>query len=159
MTLFKKRVPMEDFVRSLITEGIPKGLAFYDKENAQARKKLSISDADLAEFGAGMMLFFLTERIANDKKAGQDMAQRATRAMRRALAQLGANADHGQDWWKAISDDALIMHGQGDPLDIACQAVWNRLFRDRPYAEHGPIRSYGYFLQIEVDAAKDLRLT
>lgn len=158
MGLFKKRVRVEDFAGNLVSVGIPRAIAFFEEENVRARYRLAFADEDLKNIGAGLCLFFLSEQLQDAKKANHNKMQRATKSIRRALNKLGGNSDKGQEWWKLIDDDYRIIHEHKALLDVACQAVWNRRFRDRPFKEHGALRSFAYFLQVEVDASAKVKL-
>lgn len=158
MFFFKKRVSIEDFATDLVRTGIPRAIHFFHEENQRARYHLNIGQEDLTNIGGGLCFFFLAPQLQNEKKADQKNLQRAARAIRRAIGRAGGNSDRAQDWWKTIEDDARIIHGQADPLDLACKAVWSRTYRDRPFKEHGALRSFAYFLQMEVNAAGKIKL-
>ncbi len=73
------------------------------------------------------------------------------------MSKIGGHADQGHFWWKALSD-GQIFHPSDDMLETACRVIWDRMFHDRAFKEHASLRAFGYFLQMEVQSSKKLKL-
>jgi len=157
MLLFKKKRPVQEWTDDTLTVSLPRGITFFHGENQRARYRLAVSDTDLKEVGAGMALFFLAEFFPDEKPDSAEKMQRAYKGARRALSKLGGNGDQAHFWWKAFND-GQIFHSHEDRLDIVCRVVWDRLFQKIPFKEHGPIRSFAYFLQVDMGSVKKVRL-
>ena len=158
MSFFKKKVTIDTFAAGLIETGIPKSLDFFHKENQRAHVRLPLEDIELLQIGGGLCLNFIADKLAQHPKSGDDRMRRATKAIRRSVGRCGGSPDRAQDWWQSMTDDARIVHDQLDILEASCRTVWNRVYRDRPFKEHGPIRSFAYMLQVDVDAMDDLKV-
>lgn len=156
--LFKKKTPIEEFSAQVIREGLPRALAFYEQENKRSHVRLMFSEEELPLIGAGTVIFYFSSRFSSDSSADKDKVHRAIKGVRRTISKMGYSSDRAQDWWKAIEGDALIVGSSSDPLELSCKAVWNRTHQDRPFNEHGALRSFLYFLQVEVDAMDKLKI-
>jgi hypothetical protein len=157
MFFFRKKKHVEEFAAALTTAGIPRAVQFFHDENARGRYRLGISDQDLIHIGAGMCMFFLSAFLPEAKAGNVEAMQRAFKACRKTLPQIGGNADRAGFWWKAFND-GLLFHEQEERLTIACRVVWDSLFEGRPFKEHGALKAFGYFLQMEVDVARKFKL-
>ena len=158
MPLFRRKVRIEDFAAGLIEDGLLRAVVFFQEENQRAHVHLNLTEDDLKNIGGGITLFFLARRLQELGKDDPDLIRRATKAIRRAVLKAGGNADAAQDWWKYIDDDARIIHDEMALLEAACRAVWHRKYGDRPFKEHGPIKSFAYLLQMEVEGVDKFKL-
>jgi hypothetical protein len=157
MGFFKKKTSIEDFAMSLVTNSIPRAIVFFREENQHVRQRLNLSEKELADLGAGMALFFLSEHYPENKAASAKMIQRAYKGIRKGLARIGGSGDRAHTWWKAFND-GLLFHEDEERLPVTCRVAWDRTFPDDPYKEHRALQAFGYFLQMEVDTAKKLKL-
>jgi hypothetical protein len=158
MSLFKKKVKIEDFAAGLIASDLPDAIDFFHKENQRAHFHLNLDDTKLLHIGGGLCLNFLADKLGQHAKTGDTQIRRATKAVRRAVSRLGGSPDRAQEWWQAMVDDARIIHDRLDILDASCHSIWHRTYRDRPFKDHGPIRSFAYMLQVDVNAMDNLKI-
>jgi hypothetical protein len=158
MWFFKKRVPVEEFTTNLIARSLPRAIKFFAEENQRAAQPINLNEALLKEAGAGMCLFFLAGHFPDTIKANTELMQRAYKAVRRALTKLNANADQAHYWWKAFND-GQILHGNDQPLKVACKVVWDRSLPNRPFQEQSALHALGYFLQMDVESVTKVKLS
>jgi len=157
MLWFKKKVKIEDYVTGLIQEKLPRAVQFFDKENDRAHHPLNIEDAKLLEIGAGMTLFFLGKYFPDTEKANLAIMSRAYKQIEKLLPEMNAKPKEAYAWWKAFTDGLIFQENEAR-LRIACRLVWEKLIPDKAYREASPLKTFGYFLEMEIDGADKLAL-
>lgn len=150
MSLFKDKITVEDEVSRLLNESFPKAVAFLDRENEHAHRPVKLPEDTLLEIGAGMCLFFLASHLPGEKTSTKDKMSRAFLQVQQLLRDKSADSDKVYSWWKHYTD-GLIFKENEERLRLACKLTWEKLYPDKPYKEPTPLRSFGYFLQMEVD--------
>lgn len=154
----KKKKSIEDITHELIMQSLHKAYEFYRNENEHARHQLRLNESDLREVGAGMCLFFLTEYLPIEKNGSQAVMGRAYAQVKKDFRKLHANSQKSYDIWKAFND-ALLLHDNMSRVDIATRLAWERLFPERKFISQTPLRSYAYFLQLQVKDVESVKIT
>ncbi len=157
MLWFKKKVRVEDHVGALIKDKLPQAAGFFDKENKHAHYKLEIERSTLIAVGAGMTLFFLGKFLPDTEAANLKIMSRAYKEVERRLPALNANPKDAYTWWKAYTDGLIFQEDQ-PRLKIACRLTWEKLLPDKSYREASPLRTFAYFLEMEVEGAQKVHL-
>lgn len=158
LPFLKKKTPVEQVAHRLIHQSLPHAYEFYEKENRHARTPLVIDEKPMREVGAGICLFYLVEFLPDTKAGNQARMGRIYNQMKKDLRPLNANPQKAYDAWKAFTD-ALILHQNLSRIDIATRLSWERLLPERKYVDQTPLRSYCYYLKLQVDDVKKLRLS
>ena len=153
MLWFKKKMPIEDFIQRFITEKLPRAVQFFDKENERAHSPVSIPDDKLLEIGAGMALFFLSQYFPDTDKANLKIMARAFKTVEKELPNLNAKPKEAHIWWKAFTDGLIFQENEAR-LRIACRIVWEKLIPNKPFRENSPLKAFGYFVEVEMQAAR-----
>ncbi|GEM_PF-2269218 len=157
MLWFKKKVRIEEQVAELIQNKLPRAVAFFEKENKQSHQRLDISAAQLQEVGAGMILFFLGKFFPDTEKSNLAMMSRAYKEVERKLPALEASPKAAFNWWKAFTD-GLIFQEDEPRLKIACRITWEKLITGKAYREASPLRTFAYFLEMEIESTAKLHM-
>ncbi|MBU0678591.1 MAG: hypothetical protein KJ626_10790 [Verrucomicrobia bacterium] len=157
MGLFKKKVKIEEIVSVLITSTIPKALQYYHRETRRAPSPISLPDSKLIDIGGAMCLFFLAKHLPDEKPGNQEKMARAYKQLKLDILTVGGDAESARTWWKAFTD-GLIFQEREERLRIACRIAWDKLAPNTAYREPSPLRSFGYFLQVEVDTVRKMKL-
>lgn len=157
MLWFKKKVRIEDHVAGLIQNKLPHAVAFFEKENKQSHQRLDIGAAPLREVGAGMTLFFLGKFFPDTEKANLALMSRAYKEVERQLPAQEASPKEAFNWWKAFTDGLIFQEDQ-PRLKIACRLTWEKLIPGKAYREASPLRTFAYFLEMEVEGTSKLNI-
>ena len=158
MLWFKKnKVRIEDHVRGLVENALPKAVAFFTKENKHSHSPLNINHTQLQEVGAGMILFYLGNFFPDTNPENLTVMSRAFKEIERVLPGLGAAPKAAHVWWKAYTD-GLIFQENEPRLKIACRITWEKLIPDRAHREASPLRTFAYFLEMEVESTAKLNI-
>lgn len=157
MLWFKKKVKIEDFVSEFIPQKLPRAVQFFDKENARAHHPLNIDDRKLLEIGAGMSLFFLGKYFPDTEKKNLDMMSRAFKQVEKTLPSLEANPKEAYAWWKAFTDGLIFQQNEAR-LRIACRLVWEKIIHEKAYRESSPLKTFGYFLEMEIEGVSKMNI-
>ncbi len=157
MLWFKKKVKIEDYVTELVQEKLPRAVQFFDRENERAHQSLKIDDTRLLEIGAGMALFFLGKYFPDNEKENLAIMSRAYKQMEKLLPAMNAKPKEAYAWWKAFTD-GLIFQENEQRLRIACRLVWEKILHEKAYREASPLKTFGYFLEMEIEGAEKLNL-
>lgn len=159
MWLFKdrKKLTVEAYIDSLLDHQLPKAIQFFNKENSRAREHLTIPDDQLVEIGAALLLFFLGRHFPDTKKENLAIMSRAYVQVEKRLPDLGGNPKQAYSWWKVFTD-VLIFKESEDRLNVACRQVWEKLFPDKTFRDASPLRTYAYFLEMEITEAAKLNI-
>lgn len=157
MWSFKKKQPVEQFVHALIEQKLPRAVQFFDRENEHSHHPIQLDDRQLLEIGGGMCLFFLGKYFPDTNPANLKVMSRAYKELERILPDLNARPKEAYAWWKAFTD-GLIFQEKEARLRIACRLVWEKVFPQKAYREATPLKTFGYFLEMEVDAAEKLKI-
>jgi len=157
MLWFKKKTTIEDFCSGIAREKLPKAVQFFDKENERAHAALTIDDTQLLEVGAGMCLFFLGKYFPDTDPNNLKIMSRAFKHMEKLLPSLKANPKQAYHWWKAYTD-TLIFQENEPRLKIACRLTWEKLMPNKAYRENSPLRTFGYYLEMEISGIDKLRI-
>jgi hypothetical protein len=157
MLWFKKAKPVEAFVQGMVKEKLPRAVQFFDRENDRAHHALNIEDQKLLEIGAGMILFFLGKYYPDKDKKNLALMSRAYKEIEKTLPALKADPKEAYAWWKAFTD-GLIFQENEERLRIASRLVWEKLITSKPYREASPLKTFGYFLEMEVQSAEKITL-
>jgi hypothetical protein len=153
----KRKIPIEDFVRELAPVAIPRSMSFFQRENRNAQNHLSLAEPVLSDLTAGLLLFFISEHLPDDKRTSGEMMARAYKTMRKVLTPLGGSGDRAHTWWKAFSDGRIFHKDMELPV-IACRVIWQKLFPDTPYRKDSALPALTYFVQVEAGSAKSVKL-
>ena len=156
MLWFKKKVPTQEFVGNMLRDKLPQAISFFKKENEHSRHAFKVSDTKLHEIGAGMILFFMGEHYPDTDKKNLALMGRAYKVVEKVLPSMNASPKEAYAWWKAYTD-ALIFQEDEERLRIACRLTWEKL-ETKPFRETSPLRTFGYFLEMEVAAVKKVTL-
>lgn len=154
---FKKKVKIEEFVAGLVQDKIPKAIAFFDKENERSHVALQLDHGKLREIGAGMILFFIGKHYPDTEQKNLLIMSRAYKQVERALPALEANPKEAYAWWKAYTD-GLIFQEDEARLKIACRITWEKLIKNKPFREGPPLKTFGYFLEMEVEGISKVNI-
>ncbi len=157
MLWFKKKIKIEDYVTELVQEKLPRAVQFFDRENERAHQSLKIDDTRLLEIGAGMALFFLGKYFPDNEKENLAIMSRAYKQMEKLLPAMNAKPKEAYAWWKAFTD-GLIFQENEQRLRIACRLVWEKILHEKAYREASPLKTFGYFLEMEIEGAEKLNL-
>ena len=157
MLWFKKKVKVEEYVTGLVQEKLPRAVQFFDKENERAHHPLNIDDTKLVEIGAGMALFFLGKYFPDTEKQNLALMSRAYKQMEKLLPAMNAKPKEAYAWWKAFTDGLIFQENEAR-LRIACRLVWEKLMTGKAYREASPLKTFGYFLEMEIDSVDTLTL-
>lgn len=153
----KKKMKVEEYVAGLVRDKLPHAVQFFDKENDRSHHPLKIADTKLLEIGAGMSLFFLGKYFPDSEKENLALMSRAYKQMEKMLPDMNAKPKEAYAWWKAFTD-GLIFQENEPRLRIACRLVWEKLIPDKAYREASPLKTFGYFLEMEIDGVEKLNL-
>ncbi len=85
------------------------------------------------------------------------MMSRAYKSMERLLPHMNARPKEVYGWWKTFMD-GLIFQSKEERLRIACRLVWEKMLPDKPYREASPVKTFGYFLEMEIERGKKLNV-
>jgi len=154
MFWFKPKTKIEDAVRDILTHKLSHALKFYEKENARAHHPLKMTQLQLLEIGGGMVLFFFGRHFHDSDKKNIEIMSRAYREAERILPGLNIKAEPVYQWWKMFTD-VLIFNENEDHLRAACRLVWEKSIPEMPFREASPLKTFGYYLQMEVATACD----
>ena len=153
----RKKLTAEAYINSLIDQQLPRAVQFFKKENDRARDHLTIPDDRLVEIGAALILFFLGGHFPDSKKENLTLMSRAYVQVEKRLPDLGGNPKETYRWWKVFTD-VLIFQESEERLNIVCRQVWEKLFPEKPYRDASPLRTYAYFLEMEISEAPKLNI-
>ena len=154
MPLFKEKTSVEQEVSRLLTDVHPRAVAFLARENEHAHRPVKLPEQTLLEISASMCLFFLAAHLPEEKPDSKDKMGRAFMQVQQELRGKDADPDKVYSLWKHFTE-GLMFKQDADPLTLACKLTWERHYPDRVYKEPSPMRSFAYFLQMEVnDIAK-----
>lgn len=156
MLWFKKKMSIEDFVEGIIRDKLPRAVAFFNKENERSHLALAVNDRKLREIGAGMVLFFMGKYYPDTDKKNLELMSRAYRQIEKTLPAMDANPKETFAWWKAYTDGLIFQENEAR-LRIACRITWEKL-ESKPFRETSPLRTFGYFLEMEVQALDKMAL-
>ncbi len=157
MLWFKKTTPVEAFVQQLIKDKLPRAVQFFDRENERAHTSLNVEDQKLLEIGGGMILFFLGRYFPDKDKKNLAIMSRAYKEIERVLPAQNARPKEAYAWWKAFTD-GLIFQENEPRLRIACRLAWEKVITSKPYRETSPLKTFGYFLEMEVQSIEKLNI-
>ena len=159
MSLFKPKHPVEEEVARLFGHAMPRALEFLTRDNQRAPRPVRLPEAQIAEIGAGMLMFFLAAHLPDPEKDkhSTELMQRAFIQAQTELKRWRASPERAHGWWKAFTD-ALIFRPTDDRLGLACTLVWEKIFEGKPYREPNPLHSFGYILQMETAEVKKCKL-
>jgi hypothetical protein len=157
MSWFRKKITVEDFVSDVVREKLPMAVQFFDKENNRAHHTVPIQDQDLLTVGAGMVLFFMGKFLPDSNPENLKLMSRAYRHMEKLLPSLDITPQAAYRWWKAYTDTLIFQENEAR-LKIACRLTWEKLIPNKPYREASPLRSFGYYLEMEVEALAKARI-
>lgn len=157
MLWFKKKMKIEEYVTDLVQNKVPRAVQFFDKENARSHHPLKLDDKRLVEIGAGMALFFLGKYFPDTEKGNLALMSRAYKQTEKLLPELNARPKEAYAWWKAFTDGLIFQENEAR-LRIACRLVWEKLMPEKAYREASPLKTFGYFLEMEIEGAEKLNL-
>ena len=157
MLWFKQKVKIEDYVSGLLKDKLPRAVQFFDKENDRAHHPLNIPEKKLIEVGAGMVLFFLGKFFPDTEKENLQLMSRAYKQVEKLLPEMSADPKEAYNWWKAFTD-GLIFQEKEARLRIACRLTWEKLIQNKAYREASPLRTFGYFLEMEVEGVDKIKI-
>lgn len=157
MLWFKKKVKIEDYVTGLIQDKLPRAVQFFDRENARAHHPLNLDDVKLVEIGAGMTLFFLGKYLPDTEKANLALMSRAYKQIEKLLPEMNGKPKEAYAWWKAFTDGLIFQENEAR-LRIACRLVWEKLIPEKAYRDASPLKTFGYFLEMEIEGTDKINL-
>ena len=157
MGLFRRKIKIEDYVEGLVRDKLPRAVTFFKNENSHSRHSVTIEEHVLLEIGAAMILFFLGKFYPDTEKKNIEMMSRAYKPMEGLLPQMNARPAQVHGWWKAFTD-GLIFQSDEERLRIACRLAWEKVLPHKPYREASPLKTFGYFLEMEIEGVKKLKV-
>jgi hypothetical protein len=151
MFWFKPKSKIEEAVKDILSAKLHHALKFYTKENERSHHPLQLSESQLLEIGGGMVLFFFGSYFPDTEKKNIEIMSRAYREAEKILPGMKIQPTRVYEWWKMFTD-VLIFNQKEDRLKAATRLVWEKLITDMPYREASPLKTFGYYLQMEVDS-------
>lgn len=158
LSFLKKKKSAEDTAHYWVKHTLPKAIAFYHTENEHVRTPLVLKDKDLMEVGAGMCLFYLAEHLPDDKVGNKAKIGRVYSQIKKEFREQGLNKQKPYDFWK-IFTDAFILHRNLGRQGVAERFAWERLMPERKFSEKTALHAFCYFLYLQIEDLKDMKIT